>query len=191
MQIPLDGVLPQLWDRALALAADADAVLNFGYDWLPLWLTPHVVRPVFHLVSMGSVSSLMDRAIQDLARWDQRRMAFHTRRQASDFALPAPPEVVGNGFDLSRYGLQLSADGPLGWAGRVAPEKGLEDAAAVAAALGETLQGVGTGGGSRLCRRVEARGACRHDRVVWFSTHRGAAATAGPLSCLTQHPEME
>ena len=37
---------------------------------------------------MGSVSSLMDRAIQDLARWDQRRMAFHTRRQASDFALP-------------------------------------------------------------------------------------------------------
>ena len=114
MQIPLDGVLPQLWDRALALAADADAVLNFGYDWLPLWLTPHVVSPVFHLVSMGSVSSLMDRAIEDLARWDQRRMAFHTQRQASDFALPHPPEVVGNGFDLSRYGLQLSAHGPLG-----------------------------------------------------------------------------
>ena len=97
-------------------------------------------QSVFHLVSMGSVSSLMDRAIQDLARWDQRRMAFHTRRQASDFALPHPPEVVGNGFDLSRYGLQLSGDGPLGWAGRVAPEKGLEDAAAVAAALGEPLK---------------------------------------------------
>ena len=157
MQIPLDGVLPQLWDRALALAADADAVLNFGYDWLPLWLTPHVVRPVFHLVSMGSVSSLMDRAIQDLARWDQRRMAFHTRRQASDFALPYPPEVVGNGFDLSRYGLQLSADGPLGWAGRVAPEKGLEDAAAVAAALGEPLKVWGLVEDPAYASRVEAQ----------------------------------
>ena len=71
MQIPLDGVLPQLWNRALALAIDADAVLNFGYDWLPLWLTPHVASPVFHLVSRGSVSSLMT------APLDQRRSAPH------------------------------------------------------------------------------------------------------------------
>ena len=80
MQIPSDAVLPRLWDRALELASDVDALLNFGYDWLPLWLTPHVEPKIFHLVSMGSVSAVMDCAVADLARWDQRRLAFHTCR---------------------------------------------------------------------------------------------------------------
>ena len=139
VQIPFDGVLPHLWDLALSLGEDADAVINFSYDWLPLWLTPHSKCSLFHLVSMGSVSQAMDEAISQLARWDQRRMSFHTQRQAGDFLLPRPPSIVGNGFDLTRYQLQLTLHGPLGWAGRIAPEKGLEDAAAIAAALGETL----------------------------------------------------
>ena len=139
VQIPFDGVLPHLWDLALSLGEDADAVINFSYDWLPLWLTPHSKCSLFHLVSMGSVSQAMDEVISQLARWDQRRMSFHTQRQAGDFSLPMPPSIVGNGFDLTRYQLQLTLHGPLGWAGRIAPEKGLEDAAAVAAALGETL----------------------------------------------------
>ena len=139
VQIPCDGVLPPLWDLALSLGEDADAVINFSYDWLPLWLTPHAKSSLFHLVSMGSVSQAMDEVIAQVARWDQRRLSFHTQRQAGDFSLPSPPSIVGNGFDLSRYQLQLNLHGPLGWAGRIAPEKGLEDAAAVAAALGEAL----------------------------------------------------
>lgn len=139
VQIPSDGVLPHLWSLALSLGEGADAVLNFSYDWLPLWLTPHAKSSLFHLVSMGSVSQAMDQVISELARWDQRRMSFHTHRQAADFSLPHPASIVGNGFDLTRYQLQLNQHGPLGWAGRIAPEKGLEDAAAVAAALGEKL----------------------------------------------------
>ena len=49
------------------------------------------------------------------------------------------PIVIGNGFKLSNYIFQESKDGPLGWVGRVAPEKGLEDAAYVANAMGEKL----------------------------------------------------
>ena len=156
MRIPRDAVLPRLWDRALELVSDVDALINFGYDWLPLWLTPHVEPRIFHLVSMGSVSAVMDRAVADLARWDQRRLAFHTRRQADDFDLVEPPELVGNGFDLSRYDLQLKTDGPLGWAGRVAPEKGLEDAASVAALLGETLKVWGFVEDDAYARHVES-----------------------------------
>ena len=156
MRIPQDAVLPRLWTCALELASDADALINFGYDWLPMWLTPHVESRIFHLVSMGSVSAVMDGAVADLARWDQRRLAFHTRRQASDFDLVEPPEVVGNGFDLSRYELKLRTDGPLGWAGRVAPEKGLEDAAAVAARLGETLRVWGIVEDNAYARRIES-----------------------------------
>lgn len=156
MTIPDQGVLPRLWERALALGCQADAVINFGYDWLPIWLTPRVPEKLFHLVSMGSVADVIDRQIADLARWDQQRLAFHTQAQASDFQLQAPPCLVGNGFDLSAYSFQPSGDGPLGWAGRVAPEKGLEDAAAVAAALGEPLWVWGVKEDLAYAQQVEA-----------------------------------
>ena len=154
--IPAQGLLPRLWERALALGADADAVLNFGYDWLPFWLTPHVPQRLFHLVSMGSVAAVIDHQIADLARWNQGRLAFHTQAQANDFELPAPARVVGNGFDLGNYTFQAEVGGPLGWAGRVAPEKGLEDAAAVAAALGESLWVWGVREDQAYAEQVEA-----------------------------------
>ncbi|MFM7653664.1 MAG: glycosyltransferase, partial [Vulcanococcus sp.] len=69
------------------------------------------------------------------AAWDQRRLAFHSRAQAADFPLPQAPVVVGNGFDLAAYTFCATPEPLLGWAGRVAPEKGLEDAAAAAARL--------------------------------------------------------
>ncbi len=47
--------------------------------------------------------------------------------------------VLGNGFDLAAYGFCAEPEPLLGWAGRVAPEKGLEDAAAAAAQLGLPL----------------------------------------------------
>ncbi|MEC8442377.1 MAG: glycosyltransferase [Cyanobacteriota bacterium] len=154
--IPRAGLLPRLLELALAAGAHADAVVNFGYDWLPLWITPHVTPRLFHLISMGSVAEVMRDAIEALALWDQRRLAFHTSRQAADFALPRPALVVGNGFDLSRYQFRSESGGPLGWAGRVAPEKGLEDAAAAAAALGERLRVWGLREDSAYAEAVEA-----------------------------------
>ena len=44
--------------------------------------------------------------IEAVAAWDSRRLAFHTHRQAADFQLPSPANVVGNGFDLSNYTFQ-------------------------------------------------------------------------------------
>ncbi|MFM8936918.1 MAG: glycosyltransferase [Vulcanococcus sp.] len=141
ISLPADALLAHLWRRVLAEgpAAGFDAVLNLAYDWLPFWLTPTAPLPIFHLVSMGSVSEAMDQVIADLAVWDQRRLAFHTAVQAADFALPEPPLVVGNGFDLARYQLSVDPEPLLGWVGRIAPEKGLEDAAAAAAQLGWPL----------------------------------------------------
>ena len=156
VEIPSEGVLPRLWERALAVGSGADAVINFGYDWLPLWLTQRVQQPLFHLISMGSVAAVMDRQIAAVADWDQRRLAFHTRAQANDFSLPSAPRIVGNGFDLGAYIFQPDSIGPLGWAGRVAPEKGLEDAAAVAAALKEPLWVWGVREDSAYAERVEA-----------------------------------
>jgi UDP-glucose:tetrahydrobiopterin glucosyltransferase len=139
--LPAGGLLANLWRRALEAAPGErfDAVLNLAYDWLPFWLTSTAAVPIFHLVSMGSVSAAMDAVIAEVATWDQRRLAFHTQAQAGDFSLPSRPVVVGNGFDLEVYSFCAEPEPLLGWVGRIAPEKGLEDAAAAAALLGERL----------------------------------------------------
>jgi len=139
IEIPAGALLPRLWDRALDEQERFDVLLNLAYDWLPFWLTRHTATPVAHLVSMGSVAEAMDEVIASVARWRPQRLAFHTAAQAADFALPAPV-IVGNGFDPAAYAFADQAEPVLGWAGRVAPEKGLEDAARVAERLGLPLR---------------------------------------------------
>ena len=154
--IPLDGVLPRLWDKALEIGESADAVLNFSYDWLPIWLTNHVKADLYHLISMGVVSEVMKSLIEDLSEINPYRLAFHTYRQASDYQLADKPNIVGNGFDLSRYIFQPNPNGLLGWAGRIAPEKGLEDAVAVAASLKSKLIVWGIMEDSKYAEAIEA-----------------------------------
>lgn len=155
VQMPADGLLARLWRRALAEQHRFDVILNLAYDWLPFWLTPHTSTPLAHLVSMGSVADAIDAVIAEVARSHPGHFAFHTAAQAADFALPGPPRLVGNGFDLDRYRLCEQPDALLGWAGRIAPEKGLEDAAAVAAQLGLPLAVWGLAEDRAYARRVE------------------------------------
>jgi UDP-glucose:tetrahydrobiopterin glucosyltransferase len=140
--IPAGALLPRFWARALHQQAAFDRILNLSYDWLPFWLTRFVATPLCHLVSMGSVAQVMDEAIEAVSAWHPHRLAFHTAAQAADFQLAAPPRLVGNGFDLSRYHPPAPdrVEPVLGWAGRISPEKGLEDAARVAARLGLPLR---------------------------------------------------
>jgi UDP-glucose:tetrahydrobiopterin glucosyltransferase len=156
VQIPPQPLLGSLWRRALAEQQRFDVILNLGYDWLPLWMTPHTVTPVAHLVSMGSVAEAMDGVIAEIARSHPLHLAFHTAAQAADFQLVGSPRLVGNGFDLERYQLGEQPEALLGWAGRVAPEKGLEDAAQVAARLGLPLAVWGLREDPAYARRVEA-----------------------------------
>jgi UDP-glucose:tetrahydrobiopterin glucosyltransferase len=138
--MPAGGLLPRLWQEALARGDAFDLILNLAYDWLPFWLTPWCRPPLCHLVSMGSLAAAMDEVIEAVARRCPARLAFHTAAQAADFRLPAAPRLVGNGFDLARYRFVADPEPVLGWAGRITPEKGLEDAVAVAARLGMPLR---------------------------------------------------
>lgn len=154
--IPPDGVLLGFWEEALEIGKTSDAVLNFAYDWLPLWLTLHVESDIFNLVSMGAVSEVMKTLVADLSKSSPNRLAFHTYRQASDYELHGEPIVVGNGFNLDNYEFQPLGEGPLGWAGRIAPEKGLEDAVAVAANLGDRLLVWGVVEDLEYAKKIEA-----------------------------------
>ena len=137
--IPSKSVLPRLWDVALDLANQSDAVINFAYDWLPLWLTKKQETKIFHLISMGAESIVMKEIISEVSNTFPLQLAFHTKRQSNDYLLKSDPIIVGNGFEDKNYLFNQNENGPLGWAGRIAPEKGLEDAVKVATNLGEKL----------------------------------------------------
>ena len=170
--IPPDALLPRLWRRALNEQHRFDCLLNLAYDWLPLWLTPHCRTPLAHLVSMGSVSAAIDAVIAEVARSHPRHLAFHTAAQAADFDLLEPPILLGNGVDLRAYRFNAQPGPLLGWAGRIAPEKGLEDAAAVAARLRLPLAVWGLREDQAYADRVEA--AVPADTIQW----RGFLPTA-------------
>ena len=131
---PGNSVLAAMWHEAWDRQAHFDVVLNLGYDWLPLWCSRCFNTPLLHLVSMASLSDAMDAAIREVAdRWPGR-LAFHSHSQMQSFGL-RHSRVVGNGFAIDRYRFRAQPEPLLGWVGRIAPEKGLEDAAAVAAQL--------------------------------------------------------
>ena len=137
--IPSNSVLPKLWDAVLELENEYDAVINFAYDWLPLWLTKTKGIKIFHLISMGAESIVMNEIISQISQLFPFQLAFHTKRQSRDYSLNSDPIIVGNGFDKKNYFFNDNVNGPLGWAGRIAPEKGLEDAVKIACDLGEKL----------------------------------------------------
>ena len=137
--IPSNSVLPKLWEVAIDLANQSDAIINFAYDWLPLWLTKIQGIKIFHLISMGAESTIMKETISEISELFPLQLAFHTKRQSKDYSLKTDPIIVGNGFDMENYLFNENENGPLGWAGRIAPEKGLEDAVKVANDLGEKL----------------------------------------------------
>tara|TARA_B100000700_G_scaffold329069_1_gene449147 strand:- start:1819 stop:2934 length:1116 start_codon:yes stop_codon:yes gene_type:complete len=139
VSIPSKSVLPKLWEAVIELKNQSDAVINFAYDWLPIWLTKTFENKVFHLISMGAESLVMKEIISEIGQLYPSRLAFHTNRQSKDYCLNSDPIIVGNGFDMENYFFNENINGPLGWAGRIAPEKGLEDAVKVASYLGEKL----------------------------------------------------
>ena len=131
--MPENSVLANMWDYARQVQGDYDLIVNFAYDWLPFYLTPFFNRPIAHLVSMGSLSNPLDQIIALVAQQFPGTIGFHTLSQAATFPGLTPPlRYLSNGIDLSLYQFCAQAKQQLAWLGRISPEKGLEDAVAVA-----------------------------------------------------------
>lgn len=139
--LPPGSVLEAMWDSVAELHLAADVVVNFSYDWLPLYLDTcaAIETPVVHHLTMGRESDLVARLARRLAARLPGSVATYTRAQASDHGLD-DAVVLGFGLDLDLYPARLSGPGPrLAWAGRVAPEKQLGHAVTVAARTGLAL----------------------------------------------------
>jgi UDP-glucose:tetrahydrobiopterin glucosyltransferase len=80
----------------------------------------------------------MDAVIAEVAARNPGRLAAHTLTQAATFGDPSWFRLLASGVVTERYEMHLSADRPayLGAVGRISPEKGLEDVAALSARSG-------------------------------------------------------
>ena len=134
-----DSITFVMLEKALSLINNCDAIINLSYDYLPISKTLEVNFPILHLISMGDESMEINNIISRVYSCYPNNFAFHSRAQASDYPFIKEPNILGNGFELSQYTFQGAKDGPLGWVGRVAPEKGLEDAVYIASEIGEKL----------------------------------------------------
>jgi UDP-glucose:tetrahydrobiopterin glucosyltransferase len=138
--LPGNAVLANLWEYARQVQHDYDLLLNFAYDWLPFYLTPFFDRPIAHLVSMGSLTDAMDQMIgQTLDRFPET-IGVHSRAQADTFPFGNRCHCLENGLDLSLYEFRAEPMDYLAWVGRLAPEKGIEDAIVAAQQAGIPLK---------------------------------------------------
>jgi UDP-glucose:tetrahydrobiopterin glucosyltransferase len=130
--MPFNSVLANMWDYARQVQAEYDLIVNFAYDWLPFYLTPFFSRAIAHFVSMGSLSEAMDQIVAQVADQFPGTIGFYTPSQAATFAISQQCPCLSSGIDLSLYEFCSQPQHCLAWLGRIAPEKGLEDAVAAA-----------------------------------------------------------
>ncbi|NJN49306.1 MAG: glycosyltransferase family 4 protein [Alkalinema sp. RL_2_19] len=130
ISLPSDPVLGHMWEYARQHQANYDLLVNFAYDWLPFYLTPFLKTPIAHLVSMGSLSEAMDVVTAQVAERYPQRLGVHSMAQAETFSWADRAHNLRNGFDLSQYEFCAEPENYFAWVGRIAPEKGLQDAVA-------------------------------------------------------------
>jgi UDP-glucose:tetrahydrobiopterin glucosyltransferase len=139
--ISRNSVLANMWEYARQMQAEYDLIVNFAYDWLPFYLTPFFNRAmvakrtaagIAHFVSMGSLYEAMDQIVAQVAEKFPGTIGFYTPSQAATFNINQQCPCLSSGIDLSLYQFCAQPQQKLAWLGRIAPEKGLEDAVAAA-----------------------------------------------------------
>jgi len=156
------GVLENMWDRALLLQRDYDVVIGVSYDWLPFYLTPFFIAPVAHWITICSSMDEVDGIIEKRWREGGLRLVMYTSAQARTYPFleGARIHLLYGAVDTAVFQYGAQPRDRLCWAGRISPEKGLEDAIAVARALDMPLD---------VCGKIQ-------DEGYWRAVMRDAGA---------------
>ena len=156
------GVLENMWDQALRLQCHYDVVIGVSYDWLPFYLTPFFSAPVGHWITICSAMDEVDRIVEKRWREGGLNLAMYTGAQARTFPFLESERIqlLYGGVDTAVFQYNSQPRDRLCWAGRISPEKGLEDAIAVARALDMPLD---------VCGKIQ-------DDAYWQAVTRNAGA---------------
>ena len=160
------GLLENMWDEALRRQRQYDIVIGVSYDWLPFYLTPFFSTPVGHWITICSAIDEVDRIIEKRWREGGLKLAMYTGAQARTYPFleSGRVQLLYGGVDTAvfQYNSQHHSQpgDRLCWAGRISPEKGLEDAIAAAGALDMALD---------VCGKIQ-------DEAYWRAVMRDAGA---------------
>jgi UDP-glucose:tetrahydrobiopterin glucosyltransferase len=132
-----DGVLERMWELAMRLQDQYDVIIGINYDWIAYYLTPFFKTPVGHIISIASTIDAVDEAIRDRFYEYPNHFAVNTCAQAATFPFIDPCRMMSlyGGIDLAKYEFNPTPQNRISWVARISPEKGLEDAFAVAQRL--------------------------------------------------------
>jgi UDP-glucose:tetrahydrobiopterin glucosyltransferase len=122
------SVLSNMCTYAKQHQSQYDLIINFSYDWLPIYLTSSFDTPLLHFISMSSLNDAIDFEIRRVATKYPNRLSCNTHTQAKTFPVPEKFTILGKGIDLSKYEFCPDPDDHFIWVGRISREKGLEDA---------------------------------------------------------------
>ena len=125
---PRNSVLANMWNSAKKVEDNYDLIVNFAFDWLPLYLTPFFKCTIAHLFSMGSMTEAIDGMIRQVDISFPYTIGVHTQEQAKTFPFLKNFYILGNGIDVPLYKFCDNPSNSFSWIGRISPEKGLEDA---------------------------------------------------------------
>jgi UDP-glucose:tetrahydrobiopterin glucosyltransferase len=129
-----EGFLERAWERAAEIQGQYDAILNCSYDWISFYTAAFFRIPVLHWISVASLVDSVDRMMETRYRQHPSRFAFYSRAQAASFPFVdvESARIILGAVDLEQFPFVESPQARLSWCARISPEKGLEDAIAVA-----------------------------------------------------------
>jgi len=158
--VRIGGVLENMWDQALRVQGQYEVVIGISYDWLPFYLTPFFRTPVGDWITICSAMDEVDSIIEKRWREGRLKLAMYTGAQARTYAFleSAGVQLLYGGVDTTVFQYNSQPRERLCWAGRISPEKGLEDAIAVARALDMPLD---------VCGKIQ-------DEAYWQAVMRDA-----------------
>ncbi|MCG8477286.1 MAG: glycosyltransferase [Cytophagales bacterium] len=105
-------------------------IINFSYDWLPFYQSFFFEIPVLHYLSICSHTKEMDEIIKTVSETFHNSVAVLNQEQAETYQGLSLENIcrLGYGIKLDDYPFSSEHEEFVAWAGRIAPEKGLEDA---------------------------------------------------------------
>ncbi len=129
-----NSLLANYWQYAQEHQQEYDLIFNLCHDWLPFSLTASFQTPVIHQVNLADENAIITKAIQEVVQIFPHRVGVLSISQAKALGIEKKVFLCGQGIDLETYPFQPQPQsGILVWSARISPEKGLQDAAAIAA----------------------------------------------------------
>ena len=123
----ISSLVLNMLSKAHQIQDQYNVIINLSYDHLIYWATDLFTTPIVHLVSMCNEDLSIAKLVVDLFNKNSKAIAFHTAAQMNTYHIQSA-ELLYNGFDPADYKFYSQAEPGLVWAGRISPEKGLEDA---------------------------------------------------------------